>query len=274
MSSLSVNPADYLERVVAAATRITRLFDLSGKTAVVVGGNKGLGQAIALALAGAGADVCVAARGPAGLEETARAISSLGRQGRWVATDVSVEDNVVELKRRVLEMHGRVDILVNSQGIAHLQEIAVFDTARWDAVMSVNLRSVFLCCKHFGSIMLERGSGKIINISSVRGFQGRAKDAAYAPSKAAVIQLTRSMAIEWGPRGINVNGIAPTFTLTSISEELLADPVNRQFALSRIPMKRLGEVEDVMGPALFLASAASDFVNGHTLPVDGGWLGA
>ena len=269
-----VDVAEYLNRVTFLAPRWSEMFDLSGKVAVVVGGNKGIGQAIALAFAGAGAHVCVVGRGPDGLMETAEAITSLGRTGNWLALDVTIEDNVIELKKQILEMFGTLDILVNSQGAAHLQEIAKFDTSKWDNVMSVNLRSVFLCCKHLGSIMLEKGAGKIINIASVRGFQGRAKDAAYAPSKAALIQLTRSLAIEWGVQGVNVNAIAPTFTLTPLSEKFFEDKPFREFAISRIPMKRLGKVEDIMGPALFLVSKASDFVNGNTLPVDGGWLSA
>ncbi len=136
------------------------------------------------------------------------------------------------------------------------------------------LKSVFLTCKHGAKIMLEQGKGKIINISSVRGFQGRAQDLAYAPSKGAVNQLTRSLAIEFGAKGINVNAIAPVFTLTSISAPQINDPEKRNWILSRIPMKRLGRLEDLFGPVIFLASSASDFVNGHILVVDGGWLAA
>ncbi|MGO9309831.1 MAG: SDR family NAD(P)-dependent oxidoreductase [Spirochaetia bacterium] len=263
-----------MDRIMRAAPGVRGLFDLSGKVALVVGGTRGLGQAMALALGGAGADVCVIGRGPAGLRETAEAVGSLGRKGKAIAADVTVEENVTEALKQVLEELGRVDILVNSQGTVHLDPVEEFDTDTWDQVMAVNLRSVFLCCKHFGGAMLRQGKGKIINISSVRGFQGRAKDPAYAPSKGAVNQLTRSLAIEWGPRGVNVNGIAPAFTLTSISEEFLGSAANRDWVLGRIPMKRLGQLEDIMGPVLFLASAASDFVNGHTLPVDGGWLSA
>jgi len=140
--------------------------------------------------------------------------------------------------------------------------------------MDVNLNSVFLSCKHVGRIMLNQGKGKIINISSVRGFQGRAEDMAYAPSKGGVNQLTRSLAIEWGSKGINVNAIAPVFTLTPTSASIINDPVKKEWVLSRIPMKRLGQLDDLFGPVVFLASEASNFVNGHTLAVDGGWLAA
>ena len=155
-----------------------------------------------------------------------------------------------------------------------LSNDGIFDTEAWQHVIDVNLKSVFLCCKHVGRQMLDQGKGKIINISSVRGFQGRAQDPAYAPSKGAVNQLTHSLAIEWGPKGIKVNGIAPVFTKTPMGLSVLNDPVKRDWVLSRIPMKRLGELEDLFGPVVFLASEASNFVNGHVLLVDGGWVAA
>jgi 2-deoxy-D-gluconate 3-dehydrogenase len=254
--------------------RNSPLFDLGGKRALVVGGGTGLGQAMALALARAGADVCVAGLGPEGLDETASAVATLGRRGESLSVDVTDESQVQDLMRAMVDRLGGIDILVNSQGAVHLQEASDFDMREWQRVIDVNLKSVVLCCKHAGKPMLAAGRGKIINISSVRAFQGRAQDLAYAPSKGAINQLTRSLAIEWGPRGINVNGIAPVFTLTAINKTLLADPAKLEWVMSRIPMKRLGELEDLFGPVIFLASAASNFVNGHTLPVDGGWLGA
>jgi 2-dehydro-3-deoxy-D-gluconate 5-dehydrogenase len=250
------------------------LFDLGGKNALVVGGTTGLGQAMALGLARAGADVCVAGLGTQGMEETAAAIAALGRSGASISVDVTDESRVEDLMREVADRLGGIDILVNSQGAVHLQASTEFDMTEWQRVIDVNLKSVVLCCKHAGRRMLAAGRGKIINISSVRAFQGRAQDLAYAPSKGAINQLTRSLAIEWGPRGINVNAIAPVFTLTAINRALLADPAKLEWVMSRIPMKRLGELEDLFGPVIFLASAASNFVNGHTLPVDGGWLGA
>jgi 2-deoxy-D-gluconate 3-dehydrogenase len=255
-------------------TRRAPLFDLVGKKALVVGGGTGLGQAMALALARAGADVCVAGYGSEGLEETAAAIASFGRRGASVSVDATDEAEVQRLLREVVDRLGGIDILVNSQGAVHLQESTELDMLDWQRVIDVNLKSVVLCCKHAGKLMLAQGSGKIINISSVRSFQGRAQDLAYAPSKGAINQLTRSLAIEWGPRGINVNAIAPVFTLTAINKTLLKDPAKLEWVMSRIPMKRLGELEDLFGPIIFLASAASNFVNGHILPVDGGWLGA
>jgi NAD(P)-dependent dehydrogenase (short-subunit alcohol dehydrogenase family) len=261
-----------LAHLVEAARSVPAMFRLEGRAALVVGGTKGLGQAMALGLAAVGADVCVASRGPAGLEETAAAIGQLGRRGTSFAADVTVESDVKRLMAHMTDTYGRIDILVNSQGIVHLEPITEFDVGAWQKVMDVNLKSVFLCCKHAARVMLAQGKGKIINISSVRGFQGRAKDAAYAPSKGAVNQLTHSMAIEWGPRGINVNAIAPVFTRTAMAASALDDPATRAWILSRIAMKRPGELEDLFGPVVFLASDASNFVNGHVLPVDGGWL--
>ena len=206
-----------LERLIVEAPTIPSSFRLDGRTAVVVGGTRGLGQAMAVALSAAGADVCVVGRGPAGLQETAEAISGLGRKGTSFAADATDEAQVERMVDHVLANHGTIDVLVNSQGSVDLHPSEDFATDAWQRVMDVNVKSVFLCCKHVGRVMLAQGRGKIINISSVRGFQGRAQDPAYAPSKGAVNQLTRSLAIEWGPRGINVNAIAPAFTRTAMA---------------------------------------------------------
>lgn len=266
-------PTD-LEKALKLAPETLSRFNLDGQAALVVGGTKGLGQAMALALAAAGADVCVASRGPAGLRETAEAIRKLGSQGSYVATDATDEAQVEVMIQHMLDTYGKIDILVNSQGVVELQPIAEFDTEAWQQVMDVNVKSIFLCCKHAGAVMLEQGQGKIINISSVRGFQGRVEDAAYAPSKGAVNQLTRSLAIEWGHQGVNVNAIAPVFTRTAMAEPFLNDPEKLNWVLGRIPMNRVGELDDLFGPVVFLASQASNFVNGHVLVVDGGWLAA
>jgi 2-deoxy-D-gluconate 3-dehydrogenase len=263
-----------LDKVKKLAPTTLDRFRLDNKVALVVGGNKGLGQSMALALAAAGADVCVVGRGPAGLEETAAAISGLGRRGTYFAADVTNEEQVARIVAHMLDTYSTIDVLVNSQGISELQPSEEFDTATWERVIDVNLKSLFLCCKHVGRVMLKQGRGKIINISSVRGFQGRAQDPAYAPSKGAVNQLTNSLAIEWGSKGINVNAIAPAFTRTAMAAPILDDPDKRAWILSRIPMKRIGELADLFGPVVFLASEASNFVNGHVLLVDGGWIAA
>lgn len=261
-------------KLVEKARAFPSLFNLTGKTALVVGGNKGIGQAMCLGLAAAGADVCVAARGPDGLEETAEGVTALGRRGMSVAVDVTDEGAVEDLVAKTAGTLGGPDILVNSQGTVHLQDSVDYDMKQWQRVMDVNIKSLVMTCKHAGRVMLKKGWGKIINITSVRSFQGRIGDLAYAPSKGAVNQLTRSLAIEWGPKGVNVNAIAPVFTRTAISAPVLDIPATRAWALSRIPIGRLGEVEDYMGPIVFLASDASSFVNGHVLMVDGGWVSA
>ena len=260
------------ETLLKNAKAFPSLFNLSGKKALVVGGNKGLGQAMSLGLAAAGADICVAARGPDGFRETVEGANALGRKAMSVAIDVTNDAKVEDLIKQTTDTLGGLDILVNSQGIGHLQESVDFDMEKWQQVMDINLRSLVLVCKHAGRVMLSKGYGKIINITSVRGFQGRACDLAYAPSKGAVNQLTHSLAIEWGPKGINVNAIAPAFTRTAISASILDDPEKKAWVLSRIPLGRLGEVGDFMGPVVFLASDMSSFINGHVLMVDGGWL--
>jgi NAD(P)-dependent dehydrogenase (short-subunit alcohol dehydrogenase family) len=257
----------------AAAGALDR-FRLDGKVALVVGGTRGIGAAMALGLADAGADVCVASRGPAGLNEVADAITELGRQGTCFAVDATDEEQVKHLVAFVLKTYGRIDVLINCQGAVALQPTVDLDLEPWQHVMDVNVKSLVLTCKHVGRVMLQQGKGSIINVSSVRGFQGRAEDVAYAPSKAAVNNLIHSLAIEWGTRGIRVNGIAPAFTRTALAAPFLDDPVKREWVLSRIPMKRVGELADFMGPAIFLASDASSFVNGHILMVDGGWMAA
>lgn len=268
------NGLSALELLTEQASSTLARFRLEGAVALVVGGNKGLGQAMALALAAAGADVCVAGRGPDGLEETAQAVGKLGRRGSSVAVDATQEPRVVHMVQTVVGEYGHIDVLVNSQGAVHLAPSSDFDLDDWQRVLDVNLKSVFLCCKHVGAVMLKQGRGKIINISSVRGFQGRAQDPAYAPSKGAINQLTHSLAIEWGPKGVNVNAIAPVFTRTAMGATALDDPVKREWVLSRIPMHRVGELDDLFGPVVFLASDASRFVNGHILLVDGGWTAA
>ena len=253
---------------------ILDLYRLERKVALITGVGRGLGQAMALALAAAGADVCVASRGPEGLQETADAISRLGRKGTSLAIDATDEAQVEAMVQFMLDTYGRIDVLVNSQGIVSLQPIAEFDIETWQQVMDVNVKSLFLCCKYVGREMLAQGRGKIINISSVRGFQGRVQDPAYATSKGAVNQLTRSLSIEWGPQGVNVNAIAPVFTRTAMAAPFLDDAEKSAWVFSRIPMKRVGELDDLFGPVVFLASEASNFVNGHILLVDGGWIAA
>jgi NAD(P)-dependent dehydrogenase (short-subunit alcohol dehydrogenase family) len=176
--------------------------------------------------------------------------------------------------QRVLDEFGRIDILVNSAGIVSLKPTIEFPLEEWRRIIQVNLEGTFLCCKEVAKAMLPQRRGKMINMSSVRGHQGRANDPAYPASKGAVNLLTKSLAIEWAQQGITVNAIAPTFIRTDLNASMLDDRPTREWVLSRIPMGRVGQIWDLFGAAVFLASPASDFITGQTLYVDGGWTAA
>ena len=260
-------PQEQLERVLSQ-------FALTDQVAIVTGGSRGLGRGIALALAAAGAHVVPVSRTEADLLVVADEIRALGRRCLPVAADVTVETRVQEMVQRVVDEFGRIDILVNSAGIVIIKPTPEFPVAEWERVIRVNLEGTFLCCKEVGKVMLQQERGKIVNISSVRGLQGRANDPAYPASKGAVNLLTKSLAIEWAQKGITVNALAPTFIRTDLNAFLLNDPATREWVLGRIPMGRVGQIWDLFGAAIFLASAASDFITGHILYVDGGWTAA
>lgn len=249
-------------------------FALTERVAVVTGGSQGLGRGIALALAAAGAHVCPVSRTQAAVEAVADEIQALGSSSLPLAVDVTDEAQVQAMVRRVVDEFGRIDILVNSAGIVSLKPTIEFPLEEWRRILQVNLEGTFVCCKEVGKVMLQQGRGKIINMSSVRGLQGRANDPAYPASKGAVNLLTKSLAIEWAQRGITVNAIAPTFIRTDLNAFLLDDPPTRDWILSRIPMGRVGRIWDLFGAAIFLASPASDFITGQILYVDGGWTSA
>ena len=247
------------------------------RVALVTGAARGIGKGIASHLLAEGATTVVVDLVQDDVDRACGELAESAGAGDRVAgfaCDISKPDAVEALFGQVKERFERLDILVNNAGITRDGLFRRMKFEQWQQVIDVNVKSLVLCCKHVGRVMLEQNKGKIINISSVRGFQGRARDLAYAPSKGAVNQLTHSLAIEWGPKGINVNAIAPTFTRTVLAEEFLSDPANSAWVLSRIPMGRIGELDDLFGPVVFLASDASNMVNGHVLPVDGGWLGA
>jgi NAD(P)-dependent dehydrogenase (short-subunit alcohol dehydrogenase family) len=250
------------------------LFSLADRVAVVTGGSRGLGRGIALALAAGGAHVVPVARTQADVEAVADEVRALGRRALPVTADVTQEASVQALVQRVVDEWGRIDLLVNSAGIVSLKPTVEFPVEEWQRILDVNLRGTFICCKEVGKVMLAQGGGKIINMSSVRGYQGRANDPAYPASKGAVNLLTKSLAIEWAKQGINVNAIAPTFIRTDLNAFLLDDPPTRDWVLSRIPMGRVGQIWDLFGLAVFLASPASDFITGQTIYLDGGWTAA
>ena len=248
------------------------LFRLDGQKALVTGASKGIGAAIAVALAEAGADVACHgnSNAPGG---TAEKIRALGRQALAVQADLAQRESAKGLVDDVLGKFERIDILVNNAGTIRRAPAVDFSEADWDAVIDVNLNSLFRLCQLAGRGMLERGRGKIVNIASLLSFQGGITVPAYAASKGAVAQLTKALSNEWAGKGVSVNAIAPGYIRTDNTAALQADATRNRQILERIPAGRWGEPSDLTGAAVFLASRASDYVSGHVLVVDGGWLG-
>jgi len=245
-------------------------FSLEGRSAVVTGARSGIGRAIALGLAGAGAQVAIWGH-RANQGETAAELAARGRLLRTVEADLGDPELVDRACAELLEDH-RVDILVNNAGIIRRGPAADSPRGDWDDVMAVNARAVLQLSQRLARPMLERGSGKVINIASMLSFQGGINVVAYTAAKHAVAGLTRALANEWAGRGVQVNAIAPGYIHTDNTAPLQRDPVRYRAILDRIPAGRWGEPSDVAGAAVFLASSASDYVNGHVLAVDGGWL--
>jgi gluconate 5-dehydrogenase len=247
------------------------LFDLTGKVAVVVGGAGGIGRELALGLADAGADVVVASRNLAKLEAVARDVKAKGRKALAVSVDVADAKSVEDMVKRVLKEFSHIDILINSAGIGSRQPADTFDIDEWQKVMDVCTRGTFLCCQQVGKVMIKQKRGKIINISSVRGRYGLPGGyAAICASKGAVDTLTRTLACEWAEHNVFVNAIAPTVIETAFNKERLADGEWARMMKSRIRLGRWGTPEDIVGPTIFLASRASDFVTGQVIYIDGG----
>lgn len=244
-------------------------FDLTGKCALVTGAGKGLGHTIARALAQAGADVAVASRTRSDLEAVAAEIDALGRRAVITVADVADESSIDEMVRQALAGLGRIDILVNNAGIEGLGAVVDMDAAAWDRVMAVNLRAPMLCCKHVGPHMIERGSGKVINVASVMATAVSRYMASYSSSKAALVQLTRTLALEWMRSNIQVNALCPGYILTPMNEKFFATEAGKRLIAS-LPSGRLGEPRELEGAAVFLASDAASFITGTTLYIDGG----
>jgi 2-deoxy-D-gluconate 3-dehydrogenase len=249
------------------------LFRLDGRTALVTGASRGLGAAIAIALASAGADVMAHGR-EALPSATAAEIERMGRRVHAVTADLADPASAPRVVAEAIEHFGRLDILVCNAGIIRRKPAADHDDALWDEVLAVNLSSVFRMCRAAGKHMLERGEGgKIITISSLLAFQGGVTVPGYAATKGGVAQLTKALANEWAPHRINVNAIAPGYMETDNTTALRADATRLRQITERIPAGRWGTPRDLSGAAIFLASSASDYVSGHVLVVDGGWLG-
>ena len=249
------------------------LFDLSEKCAIVTGGNRGLGRGMAEGLCEAGAKVVIMASSDS-VTDSAQELSAKGYNVCGVQCDLSDTESIHDsFEKAAALLDGNVDILVNNAGIQRRNRCEDFTLADWDDVLNVNLRAVFTMCQLAGRHMLERNGGKIINVASMLSYFGCVTVPAYAASKVGVAQLTRALSNEWAQRGINVNAIAPGYMATEMNTKLIEDEKRNTEILSRIPAGRWGTPQDVKGITVFLASAASDYLSGAVIPVDGGYLG-
>jgi NAD(P)-dependent dehydrogenase (short-subunit alcohol dehydrogenase family) len=247
------------------------LFDLSGRVAVVVGGTSGIGRTIALGLADAGADVVVTGRRQALVHEVAADVEARGRRTLRQTADVDSAESLERLRDACLRDLGRIDILVSAAGITRKVPTLAMTEADWSRVIDTNLTGTFRACRVFGEPMIQRRAGRIITIASLSSFLGFFEVAAYTASKSAVAGLTRALAVEWSPNGVTVNAIVPGVFRTDLNRALL-DSSRGQELLMRTPMRRFGELQELVGAAVFLASDAAAFVTGHLLAVDGGYL--
>ncbi len=249
-------------------------FRLDDKIALVTGARRGLGRAMALAFAEAGADIVgVSASMESEGSEIEREVTALGRQFRPYTCDFANREDVYRFIGQVSADFPVIDILVNNAGIIRRKPAAVHPDADWDSVLEVNLNAQFILSREIGRRMMERGRGKIIFTASILSFQGGVFAPGYVASKGAIAQLTKALANEWASKGVQVNALAPGYFETDNTEAIRADPVRHAAILSRIPAGRWGRIDDIKGAALFLASPASDYVNGSILTVDGGWMG-
>jgi NAD(P)-dependent dehydrogenase (short-subunit alcohol dehydrogenase family) len=247
------------------------LFDLSGRTAVVVGGTTGIGRALALGLAEAGADVVATGRRPDAVDEVSAAIEACGRKTLRYPADVSALPSLESLHRACAEAFGTIDIVVAAAGVTKRVPTVDMTEADWNWILDTNVTGMFRTYQVFAPPMIARGKGRLIGVASLASFVGLQEVAAYTASKAAVAGLTRALAVEWAPHGVTVNAIAPGVFETDLNREILKGPRGQEF-LTRTPMRRFGRVEELVGAAVYLASDAATFVTGQLIAVDGGFL--
>ncbi|MDK2823954.1 MAG: hypothetical protein PWQ67_768 [Clostridia bacterium] len=247
-------------------------FDLTNKVAIVTGATKGLGYGMALALAQAGANIVVVSRTPADCDRVAFEIKSMGRDALALPTDVSNPESINNLVNKTLEKYEKIDILVNNAGTAITKKAEDLTEENWDHVMNINLKGVFMLTQAVGRVMIDQQKGKIINIASIFGFVGDKSVLPYLVSKGGVLQLTRGLALEWARYNIQVNAVAPGYVMTPMNEKELNDEKVYNYITKKIPMRRLGEIHEIAGAVVYLASDAANYVTGSTITVDGGWL--
>lgn len=250
---------------------ILDVFRISGKKAIVTGGSKGLGRAIAIGLGEAGAQVAVVSRSKNLIEEVSNEIIKKGSKAIPVQADVTKIEDIEQMAKVVLDKFGRIDILINNAGIAPMNKALNISVEEWNNVIDTNLKSAFLISKIIGETMIREKKGKIINIGSVLGKMASSTALHYCVSKAGIIQMTRALALEWAPFNINVNCIAPGFFETEMIQKHQKDEKYTRFLLFKIPFKRIAKPEEIVGTAIFLASEASDYITGQTIFVDGGY---
>ncbi|WP_209122696.1 SDR family NAD(P)-dependent oxidoreductase [Alkalihalobacillus sp. BA299] len=248
------------------------LFDLSNKVAIVTGGNRGLGRSMALALAEAGADVVIVGRDDQLNKKVVTEVEELGRQALGLSVDLRNVEAIQQMIATVKAQFGKVDVLVNNAGVSSTNFALEVTEQEWDQVMDLNVKSLFFCCQAAGKLMKEQGFGKIINLASVAGAVGDVGISPYTASKAAVINLTRSLSLEWARYGIQVNAIGPAYIKTDMNNEALENEKVLNKIVGKTPLNRLGQPSELSGAVILLASDASSYMTGQTIFVDGGWL--
>jgi len=256
---------------VASEGSIGNIMTLDNKVAIVTGATKGIGNAIALAMAKAGADIVVVSRNQKDCDDIALKIREMGRRSIGIATDVTKNEQIQDLVKRTIEQFGEINILVNNAGGALTKKAEDITAEEWDKVINLDLKSVFFCSQIVGRKMIDQKNGKIINIASILGLVGGKMVLPYCAAKGGVIQLTRSLALEWARHNIQVNALCPGYVLTALNANEFSNEKVYKHIVSKIPLGKLGAVSDITGAAIFLASEASNYMTGQYLTIDGGW---